>query len=109
MQINSAVGFDSGLNFRQSTTANDKTKTVKTENEINENLSEKKNTVEKISDTPKVLAKSEITLSFSLDERTKEIVIKMLNEKTREVVRQIPTEVSLKLAEAYKKLREIAS
>lgn len=41
-------------------------------------------------------------LNFSIDEATKRIVVKVIDENTDEVVRQIPTEEMLKLAAHFK-------
>lgn len=46
----------------------------------------------------KALADHDITLNYSHDDRTNRLVIKMVNDKTGEAIRQIPTEVSLKLS-----------
>ena len=47
-----------------------------------------------------ILAEHNIALNFSRDERTGELVVKMLDAVTGENLRQLPTEVSLKLAAA---------
>ncbi len=46
----------------------------------------------------KALADHDITLNYSQDDETNQVVIKMVNDKTGEAIRQIPTEVSLKLS-----------
>lgn len=52
-----------------------------------------------------VLAESSISLNFSRDETSGVIVVKMVDSMTGESIRQLPTEVSLKLSAAYTKLQ----
>jgi uncharacterized FlaG/YvyC family protein len=44
------------------------------------------------------LKQHDITLNFSHDERTNKTVVRLINDKTGEAIRQMPTEVSLELA-----------
>lgn len=103
MQINSMLFTDYNLAFNHVTKQTEDVKAEKPEIQPAKN-----ETAEKKTETPKVVNESEISLNFSLDDKTDEIVIKMLNEKTGEVVQQIPTEVSLKLAANYQRLQEIS-
>lgn len=101
MQINSANQTDLGLPIRQTT---EKTDTVKEKVSIDLPKLETKSET-KVSEPKKTENPSEVSVNFSLDDRTKQIVVKMLDGKTKEVIRQIPTEVSLKMAEVYQKLQ----
>ena len=56
---------------------------------------------EKLSELKKTLSEYNISLNFSRDEETNELVIKLVNSKTGEAIRQTPSEVSLKLAAIY--------
>lgn len=61
---------------------------------------------EKIEDLSKLkaaLADHNISLRFSQDKDTKELVVNLVNDKTGESVLQIPSEVSLKLAADFVK------
>ena len=52
-----------------------------------------------------VLAENNITLKFSRDESTKSIVVELVDNKTGEAIRQIPSTVSLTLAAHFVKLQ----
>lgn len=101
MQINSAIPPDYGLPQTQTAGKNEQLKT-----EDSAAFSVEKKAPEKISETQKAFSEREISVSFSLDDRTNEIVIKLLDDKTGEVFRQIPTEVSLRMAAAYEQWQE---
>ena len=45
------------------------------------------------------------TLNFTIDSDTKQIVVKVLNQQTGELIRQIPSEEALKLAKAADSLK----
>lgn len=72
--------------------------------EIN-NFEEKDTQTEKLTKLKNLLAEHNINLEFSRDEATNELVIKMVDDKTGEAIRQFPSEVSLKLAAAYSKIQ----
>jgi len=44
-------------------------------------------------------------LSISVDQQTRDIVVKVLNSETHEVIRQIPPEEALRLAHSLKKVK----
>lgn len=50
-----------------------------------------------------VFAESNITLKYSRDDKTKALVVEMVDSQTGEAVLQIPSEVSLKLAALFVK------
>lgn len=102
MQINAAnILPEFGSPIRQSfeaareTKPPEKTPAVKTETKVpvEENLG-------KLQD---VFAESNITLKYSRDEKTKSLVVEMVDSATGEAVLQIPSEVSLKLAALFVK------
>lgn len=62
-------------------------------------------TDEEISKLQSVLAENNISLDFSRDERTNQIIVKLINDETGEQLRQLPSEVSLKLSAVYAKLQ----
>jgi flagellar protein FlaG len=53
------------------------------------------------------LANLNLDLRFEIDDQTGELVTKVVNLETREVVRQIPPEVLLNLHQALKELRGV--
>lgn len=60
---------------------------------------------EKIQDLQKSLAEHDINLRFRHDEDTKQLVVEMVDSKTGDAIRQMPSEVSLKLSAAFAKLQ----
>ena len=51
------------------------------------------------------LAENNIALKFRRDDKTNELVVELFDDKTGEVIRQIPSEVSLKLSAEFGKLQ----
>lgn len=45
------------------------------------------------------LLKDNTSVQFSIDEQTKQIVLKIIDNKTKEIVRQLPPEESLRIAQ----------
>lgn len=73
-----------------------KTEAIETKIENNnENLDQLKN----------ALAENKITLQFSQDTETKQLVVKLVDDVTGEAIRQIPTEISLKLSAVFVKMK----
>lgn len=70
---------------------------VKVENEDKE---PKQENLQKLKD---VFAESNIDLKYSRDDKTKALVVEMVDSTTGEAVLQIPSEVSLKLAALFVK------
>lgn len=62
-------------------------------------------TDDEMSKLQSVLAENNISLDFSRDEQTRQIVVRLVDSETGEAVRQFPTEVSLKLSAVYAKLQ----
>lgn len=60
---------------------------------------------EKIAELQTILAQHDISMKFSTNEQTREVVVQLVDEKTGETIRQIPNEVSLKLAAANIRLQ----
>lgn len=51
------------------------------------------------------LAENNITLKFSRDEATNSLVVALINNQTGEAIRQMPSEVSLKLSAIFVKMQ----
>ena len=60
---------------------------------------------EKIAELQTILAQHDISMKFSTNEQTREVVVQLVDDKTGETIRQIPNEVSLKLAAANIRLQ----
>jgi uncharacterized FlaG/YvyC family protein len=60
---------------------------------------------EKPAELQAVLTQHNISLKFSHNEQTNEVVVQLVDDRTGEAIRQIPNEVSLKLAAANIKLQ----
>lgn len=60
---------------------------------------------EELSKLQNVLEENNVSLNFSRDEKSGEIVVKLVDSATGEAIRQLPTEVSLKLSAANTKLQ----
>ena len=60
---------------------------------------------EKLKEVAKVLEENNISLTFSQDQETKAIVVRLVDKVTGEEIRQIPNEVSLKLAAVNAKIQ----
>jgi uncharacterized FlaG/YvyC family protein len=52
-----------------------------------------------------ILAESDISLNFHRDDDTGRIVVEMIDNVTGEAIRQLPTEVSLRLSELFSKVQ----
>jgi flagellar protein FlaG len=53
------------------------------------------------------LARHDISLKFSRDDATDQVVVQMIDDKTGDPIRQFPTEVSLSLAANFMKLQGV--
>ena len=53
------------------------------------------------------LAEHDISLKFSKDEATNDLVVELIDQKTGEAIRQFPTAVSLSLAATFQKLQGV--
>jgi uncharacterized FlaG/YvyC family protein len=60
---------------------------------------------EKLAKLQTVMSQHDISMKFSTNEQTNEVVVQLVNDKTGETIRQIPNEVSLKLAAVNIKLQ----
>jgi uncharacterized FlaG/YvyC family protein len=59
----------------------------------------------KLAEFQSILTQHDISMNFSTNEQTNDVVVKLVDVKTGETIRQIPNEVSLKLAAANIKLQ----
>lgn len=81
-------------------------KQTKVEFERPEKASEDRS--EKIEDFEKLksaLEENNISLKFSEDSETKQLVVKLVDSRTGEAIRQMPSEISLKLAADFVKMQ----
>src|SRR5262245_3211244 len=62
---------------------------------------------ETVDETKGILAEHNINLRISTDPTTQSLVVQMVDEKTGEPIRQIPSEVSLRLEANFLKLKEM--
>lgn len=60
---------------------------------------------EELSKLQNVLEENNVSLNFSRDEGSGEIIVRLVDSVTGEAIRQLPTEVSLKLSAANTKLQ----
>ncbi len=60
---------------------------------------------ENINKLKNALAENNITLKFRQDTDTKELVVELVDSKTGEAIRQMPSEISLKLAAIFVKMQ----
>lgn len=60
---------------------------------------------QKFEELTKALEENSISLNFSQDDDTKALVVKLVDKTTGEEIRQMPTEVSLKLVAINAKIR----
>lgn len=63
------------------------------------------NKAENLAKINEVLAESNLTLKFRRDDDTKQLVVELVDDKTGEAIRQIPSQISLKLAAAFVKMQ----
>lgn len=85
-----------GRNFQKFVVELDK-KTNKKEDTANENM--KPVDYKKFeSEIKHFLAQNNLAIEFSIDEQTKKMVMKLIDDETKEVVKQFPSEVSLQIA-----------
>ncbi len=72
-----------------------------TERETTNNAAPHKHVkTEKLAELQSVLTQHNISMKFSRNEQTDEVVVQLVDDRTGEAIRQIPNEVSLKLAAA---------
>jgi len=60
---------------------------------------------ENLNKMKEVLAENNISLKFRQDSETKALIVELVDDKTGEAIRQIPSEISIKLAAAYVKMQ----
>ncbi len=77
-------------------------KELKTKSEVIEPKVDKTENIETLKN---IFAEHKITLKFSQDLETKQLVVELVDDKTGEAVRQIPSQISLKLAAIFVKMQ----
>lgn len=106
MQINASTpSFDQVPVLRAQNEKPVESKEPKTKIESTEETQKSFDKQENLEKLKTVLAESNITLKFSQDNDTKELVVKLVDNKTGEAIRQIPSEISLKLASIFVKMQ----
>lgn len=83
----------------------EKPKEVKVEKPKTESTETKVENKESLDQLKSSLAENNINLEFSQDNETKQLVVKLVDNVTGEAIRQIPTEISLKLAAVFVKMK----
>jgi uncharacterized FlaG/YvyC family protein len=78
---------------------------VKVEKPIIEAIEPKIENNEQLDQLKSVLTENNINLEFSQDSETKQLIVKLVNSKTGEEIRQLPSEISLKLAAVFVKMK----
>lgn len=63
---------------------------------------DKAENIQKLQD---VLTENNVTLKFRQDSDTKQLVVELVDDKTGEAIRQIPSQISLKLAAVFVKMQ----
>lgn len=104
MQVNATMPF---LEFNPSFQQNiekpkEEVKTEKPKAETNEIKIENNESLDQLKNA---LAENKITLQFSQDSETKQLVVKLVDDVTGEAIRQIPSEISLKLSAVFVKMK----
>ena len=103
MQINASIP---SLDFNP---VNQKPTEVESEKKVQKPTTEstkiKVDKTENLEKMKEVLAENNISLKFRQDVDTKELVVELVDDKTGEAIRQMPSEISLKLAAQFVKLQ----
>jgi flagellar protein FlaG len=107
MQINASIpAVENSPAFRPQTEIKTEikaeTKEFRVVSELPKKEVEKTENIEKLQN---IMAEHNMTLKFSQDKDTKEIVVELVDDKTGEAIRQIPSQVSLKLAAIFVKMQ----
>ncbi|HRH42641.1 MAG TPA: flagellar protein FlaG [Pyrinomonadaceae bacterium] len=103
MQINTLnLTLNSALSPQQNSENLVETKAEKPKEPWSEKKQEQVKNLDKLKED---LAEHNISLRFSRDSETNQLVVEMIDGKTGEEVRQFPSEVSLKLAADFVKLQ----
>ncbi len=101
MQINATIPtLDQNPLIRQNATKPDPAKIEKSKQEATEKKIDKTENIDKLKN---ILAEHNITMKFSQDVETKQLVVELVDDKTGESIRQIPSTISLKLAALFVK------
>lgn len=74
---------------------------VKTDEKPKEPLGDREN----LQTLKNVLAEKDISLKFRRDDRTGQVIVELIDDKTGDAVRQMPSEVSLRLSEVFAKVQ----
>lgn len=105
MQINfTTESFDSNFSIASSIVKSGFQRSErKPPEDKDEPVTENRSQDEKLQKLQSVLEEHGISLKFSEDETTKQLVIELVDDKTGDSIRQMPSEVSLKLSAMFVK------
>ena len=108
MQINPFIpSVETGPTLLQFTDKSEHIQPKPAEDRSTENSSTEKqpSQPEKLAKLQNVLSENNISLKFRQDDKTHAVIVELVDSQTGEAIRQIPTEVSIKLAAAFTKLQ----
>ena len=111
MDINNVNIIRANNNSTETTVKNSKkarqqSQTVESKNKGNAEIS-KRELLEAVNDSNEIGKLLNRKLSFDIDESTEKIIVKIIDEESGEVVRQIPSEEMLRISSHLKKLLEM--
>lgn len=106
MQINALnLSSEYGSPVQQKTENFGDAKPQQPNGEVSEKPEKRVDQTENLTKLKAALAEHKITLKFSQDSQTNQLVVELVDERTGEAIRQMPSEVSLKLAADFVKLQ----
>lgn len=80
-------------------------KAKNTSSEVKPEIEVESENFDKIQNLQKALSEHDLNLKFRQDEETNQLVVELIDSKTGVAIRQMPSEVSLKLSAAFAKLQ----
>jgi flagellar protein FlaG len=107
MYLNSSISTIEPVSAAQASTAKPAPVQAAEQKQTTTDNSEKRARVkaDKVVEVQSALKQHDISMKFSQNEQTSQIIIQLVNDKTGELIRQLPSEVSLKLASEFIKLQ----
>jgi uncharacterized FlaG/YvyC family protein len=78
---------------------------TRVQHEATDNAAHKHVKGEKLAEIQTILSNHDISMKFSTNDQTNQVVVRLVDDKTGEIIRQLPNDVSLKLAAANIKLQ----
>ena len=108
MQINPFIpSVEIGPTMLQHSNKSENIEIKPNENALTENVSTENHTDQskRLDKLQNVLSENQISLKFRQDDQTNAVIVELVDSQTGEAIRQIPTEVSIKLTAAFTKLQ----